>query len=108
MSLFRRNPNFKLKSIFKGHHHVTYKDVTAIKCPFDYTLYQIITPTYNRPDLLKRSIDSVLNQRNQNDFDWEMIIVNDSPLFDYTEVEKYLTDINDTKLKYLKNHCHFE
>ncbi len=65
--------------------------------------YSIITPTYNRPDLLKRSIDSVLNQRNQNDFDWEMIIVNDSPLFDYTEVEKYLTDINDTKLKYLKN-----
>lgn len=51
MSLFRRNPNFKLKSIFKGHHHVTYKDVTAIKCPFDYTLYQMIIWEI-KPDLV--------------------------------------------------------
>ena len=39
---FSKNKSFKLSGIDKGHYHVTYKGVTAIKCPFDYTLYQML------------------------------------------------------------------
>ena len=42
--------------------------------------FSIITPTYQRPDKLIRALKSVLDQ---NFNDWEMIIVNDSPDFDY-------------------------
>lgn len=33
---------FDIKSLEKGHHKMTYKDVPMIKCPFDYMLYQMI------------------------------------------------------------------
>ena len=31
-----------MKSIFVGHHNMTYRGVKAIRCPFDYVLYQMI------------------------------------------------------------------
>ncbi|MEP1487163.1 MAG: CmcI family methyltransferase [Algibacter sp.] len=31
-----------INSIDKGHHEVTYNGVKAIKCPFDYVIYQMI------------------------------------------------------------------
>ncbi|WP_158727916.1 MULTISPECIES: CmcI family methyltransferase [unclassified Flavobacterium] len=31
-----------IQSISDGHHHVTYKGVKAIRCPFDYLIYQMI------------------------------------------------------------------
>ncbi|HRO23529.1 MAG TPA: glycosyltransferase, partial [Promineifilum sp.] len=37
-------------------------------------MVSIITPTYNRPDLLREAIGSVLNQSFD---DWEMLIVDD-------------------------------
>lgn len=46
-----QNKNFKLKDIDAGHHKVTYKGVKAIKCPFDYVIYQMII-TGLRPDLI--------------------------------------------------------
>jgi len=33
---------FDVQSICDGHHHVTYRGVKAIRCPFDYLLYQMI------------------------------------------------------------------
>jgi len=33
---------FDVHSICDGHHHVTYRGVKAIRCPFDYLLYQMI------------------------------------------------------------------
>ena len=51
MSLFKKNINFKLEDIYLGHHKVTYKGVPAIKCPFDYTLYQMIIQEV-QPDLV--------------------------------------------------------
>jgi len=83
--------------------------------------YSIITPTYNRPDLLKRAFDSVINQEIKNEFaseknkenekkiEWEMIMINDSPLFDYSSFENYLEEIKNknpklkNKIKYFKN-----
>jgi glycosyltransferase involved in cell wall biosynthesis len=38
--------------------------------------FSIITPTYKRPDELKRCIESVLSQNHK---DWEMIVTNDFP-----------------------------
>ena len=84
--------------------------------------YSIITPTYNRPELLIKSLESVLSQKNSNNaFDFEIIINNDSPDYDYSTFEdKYIVnskafssnfknnpeqiiDINLTKIKYFKN-----
>lgn len=42
MSLFKKNNDFKLKEIEAGHFNVTYKGIPAVKCPFDYVLYQML------------------------------------------------------------------
>lgn len=61
--------------------------------------FSIITPTHKRPTELKRAIESALNQTYTN---WEMIIVNDSPDFDYSSIEN--SDIlKDERIKYFKN-----
>ena len=80
--------------------------------------YSIITPTYNRPELLEKTLGSVLVQSHG---DWEIIIINDSPDYDYSTFEnKYIIDskdfilnfqnnperiidVNLTKIKYFKN-----
>lgn len=51
MSLFSRPKSFSLKDIDAGHHNVTYKGVPAIKCPFDYVVYQMIVWEV-KPDLV--------------------------------------------------------
>ena len=75
--------------------------------------YSVITPTYNRPNKLIRCVESVLNQNKSNnikeDFDFELIIVNDSPLFDYSIFNSYLDKLkienfeNFSKIKYFIN-----
>jgi cephalosporin hydroxylase len=40
-----------IKSIDKGHHKVTYRGVKAIRCPFDYVMYQMIISEL-KPDLI--------------------------------------------------------
>ena len=60
--------------------------------------FTIITPTYNRPDELARAVESVLGQTYQ---DFQMVIINDSPDYDYTSFEnKY---ISNDKIIYIKN-----
>ncbi len=60
--------------------------------------FTIITPTYNRPDELARAVESVLGQTYQ---DFQMVIINDSPDYDYTSFEnKY---IGNDKIIYIKN-----
>ena len=51
MLLFSKEPGFKLKYIDTGHYHVTYKGVQALKCPFDYVLYQMLLWEI-KPDLV--------------------------------------------------------
>lgn len=48
---FLTHKSFKLKDIDKGHHHVTYKGISTLKCPFDYVLYQMIISEL-KPDLI--------------------------------------------------------
>lgn len=43
--------DFSLKTIDKGHHQVTYKGIKAIRCPFDYVIYQMILNEV-KPDLI--------------------------------------------------------
>ncbi len=53
-------------------------------------LISIIIPTYNRSSLLKRSIESVMNQTFGN---WELIIVDDGSTIDIqNELKEYLID----------------
>jgi len=51
LSLFKKNTDFKLSGVDKGHYNITYKGVSAIKCPFDYVLYQMIIWEV-KPDLI--------------------------------------------------------
>ena len=69
--------------------------------------YYIITPTYNRPQELIKSVQSVLDQKerkeiSRNSFDFEIIIINDSPEHDYSAFKQTI-DTNLTKIKYFKN-----
>lgn len=40
-----------VKSLYEGHHRVTYKGIKAIRCPFDYLMYQMILWEV-KPDLI--------------------------------------------------------
>lgn len=40
-----------VQSIYEGHHLVTYKGIKAIRCPFDYVIYQMIICEL-KPDLV--------------------------------------------------------
>lgn len=40
-----------IQSICKGHHQVTYRGIKAIRCPFDYIIYQMIISEL-KPDLV--------------------------------------------------------
>lgn len=40
-----------IQSICEGHHQVTYRGVKAIRCPFDYVIYQMIISEV-KPDLV--------------------------------------------------------
>lgn len=42
---------FDVNTVYTGHHRVTYRGVKAIRCPFDYVLYQMILCEV-KPDLV--------------------------------------------------------
>lgn len=42
---------FDSKTISDGHFHVTYRGISAIRCPFDYVMYQMIISAI-QPDLV--------------------------------------------------------
>ena len=48
---FNKKKYFDLKHIAAGHHHVRYKGIQAIKCPFDYVIYQMLLWEV-QPDLI--------------------------------------------------------
>jgi cephalosporin hydroxylase len=48
---FSKHKSFKLEDIDRGHHNVTYKGVSTLKCPFDYVLYQMLINEI-KPDLI--------------------------------------------------------
>lgn len=43
--------SLSIKTIDIGHHKVTYRNVKAIRCPFDYVIYQMIVSEL-KPDLI--------------------------------------------------------
>ncbi|MBI2120785.1 MAG: hypothetical protein HYT94_04145 [Parcubacteria group bacterium] len=43
--------SFDTQTIYNGHFNVTYRGVRAIKCPFDYVMYQMIISEL-KPDLV--------------------------------------------------------
>ncbi|HTE24083.1 CmcI family methyltransferase [Flavitalea sp.] len=42
---------FNVDTVCEGHHKVTYRGIKAIRCPFDYVIYQMIISEL-RPDLV--------------------------------------------------------
>jgi glycosyltransferase involved in cell wall biosynthesis len=57
----------------------------------------VIIPTYNRPKVIGRAIQSVLNQTYQN---FEIIVIDDSP---NDETEKVVKGFSDKRIKYIHN-----
>jgi len=57
----------------------------------------IVIPTYKRPRLIKRAMQSVLNQVYQN---FEIVIIDDSP---NDETERVVKEFNDKRIKYIRN-----
>lgn len=51
MPLFSKKTDFSLKHIDQGHLNITYKGISAVKCPFDYVLYQMLVWDL-QPDLI--------------------------------------------------------
>ncbi|MDQ5957614.1 MAG: hypothetical protein QG614_589 [Patescibacteria group bacterium] len=63
--------------------------------------FSIITPSYNRPELLIRAVKSILEQTYE---DFELIIINDSPSYDYSLVLDFIDkNIQNKKIKYIVN-----
>jgi glycosyltransferase involved in cell wall biosynthesis len=58
--------------------------------------FGILTPSYNRPDLLLRAVNSVQANDHQ---DWVMCVVNDGSEVDYSEAE---TQLSDSRIRYIK------
>jgi glycosyltransferase involved in cell wall biosynthesis len=59
-------------------------------------LVSIITPTYNRPDWLKLTLQSLTEQTYAN---WECIVVNDAGV----SVQNVVEDFHDSRIKYYEN-----
>ena len=59
--------------------------------------FSVIIPTHNRPEFLPKAVKSVLNQKYQN---FEIIIINDASVEDYTEVEAFLK--TDSRISYFR------
>jgi glycosyltransferase involved in cell wall biosynthesis len=57
----------------------------------------VIIPTYKRPQLVMRVIESVLSQTYQN---FEIVVVDDSP---DNETEKTVNNFNEKRIKYIHN-----
>lgn len=64
------------------------------KQPFFY----IVLPTFNRPDLVIRSVCSVIKQEYQN---YKLIIFNDGSSLDYKKLENLI--LHNEKITYIKN-----
>jgi len=61
--------------------------------------FSIILPTYNRPELALRAVESVLAQ--SGDLLAELVVVNDSPDAQYGDLEARIQD--ETNVTYLRN-----
>lgn len=43
--------SFNIETVNNGHHNITYRGIKAIKCPFDYVMYQMLIWEL-KPDLI--------------------------------------------------------
>lgn len=64
----------------------------------DRPFFSIVIPTYNRCELLKRCLDSIIAQTYDN---WEAIVVDN---FSEDDTEKVVMSYHDNRIRYIKNH----
>lgn len=62
--------------------------------------FSVVVPTYKRLSTLKTTIESILAQK--TDVQYDIIVVEDNPELD-TEIGHYLLSLNDSRIKYYKN-----
>lgn len=66
----------------------------------DNPVITIAIPTYRRPDLLKETIDSALNQKDF--YDYEVIVVDNDDSINF-ETQKLIESYNDDRILYYRN-----
>lgn len=78
----------------------TVNSTCIIKGYIDSPFVTIAIPTYKRPDLLRETIDSALNQKSE--VQYEVLIVDNNPERN-DETEKLINSYNDNRIRYYKN-----
>jgi glycosyltransferase involved in cell wall biosynthesis len=63
-------------------------------------LFSVVITTFNRPEKLRRAIDSVLNQTFKN---FEIIVVNDGSSVSYADIESYVGSNESIRYFYKEN-----
>lgn len=77
-----------------------YGDISREKVVF----LSVIIPTFNRSNLLKEAINSVLDQKTV-DYEWELLVIDNTPLDEHnsTPALKIITDIGSSSVLYYHN-----
>lgn len=92
--LFKPKVSYPLKSVYNGHHQVTYRGVACQKCPFDYVLYQMIINEV-KPDLI---VEIGTNQGGSTLYLADLLQI-------YGSGEIHSIDISDICPAVVKNHA---
>lgn len=74
-----------------------YGDLSIVSRPF----ISYVIPVYKRADLLKRTLESVLRQK-EVDFQWDIVVV-DNEAGEENDTERLIREINEPRILYYRN-----
>ena len=91
----------KFRNCFEDIKHITsdliWGDTGAVSDPF----FSYIIPVYKRADLLRETLNTVLNQR-PVDFAWDIVIV-DNEAGGENDTERLIREVGDPRILYYRN-----
>ncbi len=88
---------FNLEDHLRDHQNIGFK---LSDDRVDNPDISVMIPTYKRPELLKKAIASVLNQKTS--FRYEIVVVDNDPLHD-NENDSLVLSLEDSRIRYCQN-----